>query len=195
MGRVGVDLYPEQFGVPLAEVQTFAKYLGGTATNVAVAAARYGHSAAVITKVGDDGFGPYVRAALNGFGVDDVFVGTDPDLRTPIVFCEIYPPDRFPLLFYREPKAPDMNLRAEDLDFDAIQAARILLDDRHRIVGRAQPNSDSRRPRRPRPLRDHHPRPGLPADVLEASRRGFQVAAPGAWSRSPLPSAISRSVP
>jgi 5-dehydro-2-deoxygluconokinase len=126
MGRVGVDLYPEQIGVPLAEVTTFRKFLGGTATNVAVAAARYGHRTAVITKVGDDGFGPYVRKALRGFGVDDRWVGTDPDLRTPIVFCEIHPPDHFPLLFYREPKAPDMNLRLEELDLPAIRGARIF---------------------------------------------------------------------
>ena len=116
MGRVSVDLYPEQIGVPLAEVKTFAKSLGGSATNVAVAAARLGHRSSVITKVGDDGFGPYVRAALEGFGVDARWVGTDPDLRTPIVFCEVHPPDNFPLLFYREPKAPDMNLAPEDLD-------------------------------------------------------------------------------
>jgi 5-dehydro-2-deoxygluconokinase len=126
MGRVGVDLYPEQSGVPLAEVTSFSKFLGGTATNVAVACARYGHSAAVITKVGDDGFGPYVRSALRGFGVDDRFVGTDPQLRTPVVFIEIHPPDHFPILFYREPKAPDMNLRLEELDLEAIGAARIF---------------------------------------------------------------------
>ena len=126
MGRVGVDLYPEQTGLSLAEVKSFAKSLGGSPTNVAVAAARYGHSAAVITKVGDDPFGGYVRTALNGFGVDDAYVGTDPDLRTPIVFCELHPPDRFPLLFYREPKAPDMNLRADELDVVAIRAARIF---------------------------------------------------------------------
>ena len=64
MGRVGVDLYPEQIGVTLAEVRTFAKSLGGSPTNVAVAAARLGRRAAVITKVGDDGFGVYVRRAL-----------------------------------------------------------------------------------------------------------------------------------
>ena len=126
MGRVGVDLYPEQTGLSLAEVKSFAKSLGGSPTNVAVAAARYGHSAAVITKVGDDPFGGYVRTSLKTFGVDDVYVGTDPELRTPIVFCELHPPDRFPLLFYREPKAPDMNLRAEELDRDAIRAARIF---------------------------------------------------------------------
>ncbi len=126
MGRIGVDLYPEQVGVSLREVRTFAKFLGGSATNVAVAAARLGHPSAVITKVGDDGFGPYVRAALEGFGVDTRWVGTDPDLRTPIVFCEIHPPDDFPLLFYREPKAPDMNLTPEDLDLDAIAAAPLF---------------------------------------------------------------------
>jgi 5-dehydro-2-deoxygluconokinase len=126
MGRVGVDLYPEQIGVRLADVRTFAKSLGGTATNVAVAAARLGASAAVITKVGDDPFGPYVRQALEGFGVDTRWVSTHPTLRTPVVFCEIFPPDDFPLLFYREPKAPDMELSAADLDLDAIRAARIF---------------------------------------------------------------------
>ena len=126
MGRVGVDLYPLQSGVPLAEVTTFARSLGGTATNVAVGAARYGHRAAVITKVGDDQFGAYVRTALRGFGVDDRFVGTDPALRTPIVFTELHPPDSFPILFYREPKAPDMNLTLEELDHGAVRTARIF---------------------------------------------------------------------
>src|ERR671939_2173604 len=126
IGRVGVDLYPEQIGVPLAEVRTFAKSLGGSATNVAVAAARLGNRSAVITKVGDDPFGPYVRRALRGFGVDDRWVGTHPTLRTPVVFCEIFPPDDFPLLFYREPTAPDMTLEAAELDLDAIRAARVF---------------------------------------------------------------------
>jgi len=74
----------------------------------------------VITKVGDDPFGPYVREALEGFGVDSARVGTDPDLRTPVVFCEIFPPDHFPLLFYREPKAPDLNLWPGDFDLDEV---------------------------------------------------------------------------
>jgi 5-dehydro-2-deoxygluconokinase len=126
MGRVSVDLYPEQIGVPLAEVKTFAKSLGGSATNVAVAAARLGHRSAVITKVGNDGFGPYVRAALEGFGVDARYVGTDPDLRTPLAFCEIHPPDDFPLLFYREPKAPDSNIEAEDLDLGEISSTSLF---------------------------------------------------------------------
>jgi 5-dehydro-2-deoxygluconokinase len=126
MGRVGVDLYPEQIGVPLKDVRTFAKSLGGSATNVSVAAARLGVRAAVITKVGDDPFGPYVREALEGFGVDPRWVGTHPTLRTPVVFCEIFPPDDFPLLFYREPTAPDMTLTVDELDLEAIRAARVF---------------------------------------------------------------------
>jgi 5-dehydro-2-deoxygluconokinase len=126
MGRVGVDLYPEQIGVRLPDVRTFAKSLGGTATNVAVAAARLGASAAVVTKVGDDPFGAYVRQALEGFGVQTDHVSTHATLRTPVVFCEIFPPDDFPLLFYRAPKAPDMELDRDDLDLDAIRSARIF---------------------------------------------------------------------
>ena len=122
MGRISVDLYPEQIGVPLAEVKTFAKSLGGSATNVAVAAARLGHRSAVITRVGDDGFGAYIRAALERFGVNPRWVSIDPDLRTPLAFCEIFPPDNFPILFYRQPKAPDINISTEDLDLEAIEA-------------------------------------------------------------------------
>jgi 5-dehydro-2-deoxygluconokinase len=112
MGRVSVDLYPEQTGVPLAEVRTFRKLLGGSATNVAVAAARLGRATAVVTGVGDDPFGVYVRRALTEFGVDASYVETHPTLRTPLVFCELFPPDRFPLLFYREPTAPDLQLES-----------------------------------------------------------------------------------
>jgi 5-dehydro-2-deoxygluconokinase len=126
MGRVSVDLYPQQVGVPLTEVESFAKSLGGSPTNVAVAAARLGARAAVVTKVGDDPFGEYVRRALAGFGVDPRWVGTDPKLRTPLAFCEIHPPDYFPLLFYREPKAPDLNLGRPDLDLEAIGGARLF---------------------------------------------------------------------
>ena len=127
MGRVGVDLYPEQSGVSLAEVETFRKSLGGSPVNVAVAAARLGSGrVAAITKVGDDPFGPYVRAAMDGFRVDTRWVGTDPKLRTPVVFCELHPPDSFPLLFYREPKAPDMDIALEELDLEAIRAARLF---------------------------------------------------------------------
>ena len=126
VGRVSVDLYPEQTGVTLAEVRTFRKMLGGSPTNVAVAAARLGRRAAVVTKVGADGFGEYIRAALGEFGVDASFVGTDPVLRTPLAFCEIHPPDDFPLLFYRQPTAPDLQLVDADLAAAPVEDVPLL---------------------------------------------------------------------
>jgi 5-dehydro-2-deoxygluconokinase len=124
IGRVSVDLYAEQLRVPLREVRSFRKSVGGTATNVAVAAARLGHRAAVFTKVGDDAFGDYVRWALSEtFGVDTRFVGTDDVLRTPLAFAELDPPDDPTIIFYREPKAPDLNLDVGDVDVDV--AARV----------------------------------------------------------------------
>jgi 5-dehydro-2-deoxygluconokinase len=126
MGRVGVDIYPQQTGVALPEVSTFAKYLGGSATNVAVAAARLGHRSAVITRTGDDPFGEFVHKALRGYEVDDRFVTAVPGLPTPVAFCEIFPPDNFPIYFYRYPKAPDLEIDAGELDYDAIRAARVF---------------------------------------------------------------------
>ena len=126
MGRIGVDVYPLQVGVSLREVETFGKYLGGSPSNVAVAAARYGRRSAVITRTGEDPFGQYLHDALRGFGVDDRFVTAVPGLPTPVTFCEIFPPDDFPLYFYRFPKAPDLEIRAEELDLDAIRSARVF---------------------------------------------------------------------
>jgi 5-dehydro-2-deoxygluconokinase len=126
MGRIGVDVYPLQVGVSLREVTSFGKYLGGSPTNVAVAAARYGRRSAVITRTGQDPFGEYLHDALRGFGVDDRFVTAVPGLPTPVTFCEIFPPDDFPLYFYRFPKAPDLEIRSEELDLDAIRSARVF---------------------------------------------------------------------
>jgi 5-dehydro-2-deoxygluconokinase len=126
MGRIGVDLYPLQVGVSLREVTSFGKYLGGTATNVAVAAARYGRRSAVITRTGQDPFGEYLHDALRRFGVDDRWVTPVAGLPTPVTFCEIFPPDHFPIYFYRYPKAPDLEIAAGELDLDAIRAARVF---------------------------------------------------------------------
>jgi 5-dehydro-2-deoxygluconokinase len=126
MGRIGVDLYPQQIGVSLREVRTFAKFLGGSPTNVAVAAARYGRRSAVISRTGADPFGEFIHDALRGFGVDDRFVSPVAGLPTPVTFCEIFPPDDFPLYFYRFPKAPDLEIAEAELDYDAIRAAHIF---------------------------------------------------------------------
>jgi len=126
MGRVGVDVYPEQVGVRLEDVTSFGKFLGGSPTNVAVAAARHGRRTAVITRTGADPFGRFVHQALRGFGVDDRFVTEVAGLPTPVTFCEIFPPDDFPLYFYRTPTAPDLQIEADELDLDAVAAADVF---------------------------------------------------------------------
>ena len=126
IGRCGVDVYPLQVGVGLEDVETFGKFLGGSAANVAVAASRLGNRAALISGVGDDPFGRYVRAELARLGVDNGFVATYGEFPTPVTFCEIFPPDDFPLYFYRQPKAPDLEIAADELDLDAVRAARVF---------------------------------------------------------------------
>ncbi|MGW4200535.1 5-dehydro-2-deoxygluconokinase [Streptomyces sp. NPDC004726] len=126
MGRIGVDLYPLRTGVPLAQVDTFGKFLGGSAANVAVGAARLGRRTAVITRTGQDPFGEYLHQALGEFGVDDRWVAPVPAYPTPVTFCEIFPPDDFPLYFYRQPKAPDLEIHEHELDPAAIRAARVF---------------------------------------------------------------------
>jgi 5-dehydro-2-deoxygluconokinase len=126
VGRAGVDLYPLQVGVGLDEVDTFGKFLGGTAANVAVAAARLGLRSALVSRTGADPFGRFVHRALRELGVDDAYVTPVADLPTPVTFCEIFPPDEFPLYFYRRPAAPDMQLTAAQLPPALVRAARVF---------------------------------------------------------------------
>ena len=127
MGRVGVDLYPEQVGVVLEDVTTFAQVPRRQPHQRRVAAARHGRSAAVITRTGDDPFGalhpPGAARLRRRRPVRDARCPTCP---TPVTFCEIFPPDDFPLYFYRYPTAPDLQIRADELDLDAIAAADIF---------------------------------------------------------------------
>jgi 5-dehydro-2-deoxygluconokinase len=126
IGRVSIDLYAEQLGVPLSDVQTFAKSIGGSPTNVAVAAARLGRRSAVVTAVGADDFGEYVRAKLTGFGVDASFVDSDPRYRTPLAFGVMDPPDDPQIIFYREPSAPDEHVGLTERHLEAARAADIF---------------------------------------------------------------------
>ena len=125
IGRTGVDVYPLDHGVGLEDVRTFEKFLGGSATNVAVAAARHGRRTAIITRTGRDPFGTFVARELRRLGVDDVFVEPVDGPPTPVTFCEIFPPDSFPLYFYRYPTAPDLLIDPETLPLDAIRDAKV----------------------------------------------------------------------
>jgi len=125
IGRSGVDIYPLQIGVGLENVESFGKFLGGSAANVAVAAARLGNRTALISGVGADPFGTFVRNELADLGVDNSYVTTHDEYPTPVTFCEIFPPDNFPLYFYRRPSAPDLQIRPDEIDVDAVRNARL----------------------------------------------------------------------
>ena len=174
MGRVGVDLYPLQENVGLEDVDTFSKSVGGSAGNVAIAAAKHGRRTALISRTGPDAFGRFVHQALRRMGVDDRFITEVPDLLTPVTFCEMYPPDHFPLLFYRLPIAPDLVIRPEELDLDAIANARIFWTT---VTGlSAEPSRSAHhaawqaRDRRPLTVLDLDYRPVFWKDPAEASR-------------------------
>lgn len=127
MGRISVDIYPNDIGVPLSEVTSFGKYLGGSPSNVAVAAAKYGRRTAVLTRTGDDPFGEYLHTELRRYGVDDSMVSPVAGLQTPATFCAIMPPEDFPLYFYgRFPTAPDWKITPEEVDTAAVRDATVF---------------------------------------------------------------------
>jgi 5-dehydro-2-deoxygluconokinase len=126
MGRVGIDLYPNQIETPLREVTTYTRFVGGFAGNVATGLARLGVRTAIVSRVGADGHGDFVRQWLAGEGVDVRFLAVDPYWQTPPTFCEVWPPDRFPITFYRKPTAPDWQLDPGDFDAEEVAATPLL---------------------------------------------------------------------
>jgi 5-dehydro-2-deoxygluconokinase len=126
VGRVGVDLYPNQLRTPLREIRTYTRFVGGFAGNVSTGLARLGVRTAIVSRVGDDGHGEFVRSFLAGEGVDVRFLGVDPDWLTPPTFCEIWPPDDFPIIFYRRPTVPDWQISLDDLDVAEVSRAPVL---------------------------------------------------------------------
>jgi 5-dehydro-2-deoxygluconokinase len=126
MGRVGIDLYPNELETPLRAVRTFTRYVGGFAGNVATGLARLGIGTAIVSRVGDEGHGEFVREFLEREGIDTRFLAVDPYWLTPPTFCEVWPPNRFPLTFYRRPTAPDWQLSPDDFDAEEVAAAPLL---------------------------------------------------------------------
>ena len=127
LGRVGIDLYPNQLRTPLREVRTYTRFVGGFAGNVATGLARLGLTPAIVSRVGPDPHAEFVRDFLLGEGVDVRFLAVDERLMTPPTFCEVWPPDRFPITFYRYPTAPDWQLAPEDFDSAEVAASPFLL--------------------------------------------------------------------
>jgi len=126
VGRISIDLYCGELGAGWHEAQTFTRAVGGSPTNVAIAAARLGRRAALYTKVGEDPFGEMAVKELRQFGVETRFVGVEPGLLTPLAFAVLDPPEDPPLLFRREPPVPDMQLRPGEIETEVARGAQIL---------------------------------------------------------------------
>jgi 5-dehydro-2-deoxygluconokinase len=114
VGRLLADIYPNQLRTPLAEIESFTRFVGGFAGNVATGLARLGVPTILLSRVGDDGHGEFCRAFLAREGVDVSWIGTDPTYRTALAFCEAWPPDHFPITYYRTPSCPDWEITFED---------------------------------------------------------------------------------
>ena len=126
IGRAAVDLYGEQIGGRLEDMRSFAKYVGGSPTNTAVGASRLGLRAGLISRVGDEHNGRFVRQTLQREGVDVACLRTDPTRLTALVFLGIRDADTFPLVFYRD-RCADMALTVDDIDPDYIARAQAVV--------------------------------------------------------------------
>ena len=126
MGRVAVDFYAQQIFSPLEEVQSFSMYLGGCPANISVGASRLGLNVALLSRVGTDDMGRFLRRTLEREGVETRFLVDDPEHLTALVVLGINPPDRFPLIFYRE-NCADMQIAAADLRPEAFEQTKAFL--------------------------------------------------------------------
>ena len=126
IGRSSVDLYGAQVGGRLEDMGSFDKYIGGSPTNIACGTARLGLKSAVITKVGDEHMGRFIREQLQREGVNTDGVKTDPERLTALVLLGIRDKEQFPLIFYRE-NCADMGLTVDDIDPDFIRSARAIV--------------------------------------------------------------------
>ena len=179
IGRSGVDIYPLQTGVHLEDVESFGKFLGGSPTNVAVAAARLGHTSGVITGVGDDPFGRFVQREMRRLGVSDANVVTVPDFHTPVTFCEIFPPRQLPPLLLSRAQRPDLEVLPQQVDWAAVENAKIFW---FTVTGLSRERSLqvhttalSRRNKRPYTIVDLDYRENLWAYPQQASERVWNV--------------------
>ncbi|MGO7420959.1 5-dehydro-2-deoxygluconokinase, partial [Rhizobium ruizarguesonis] len=126
IGRAGVDLYGAQVGGRLEDMGSFEKYIGGSPTNIACGTARLGLKSALISRVGDEHMGRFIREELARHGVDGRGVVTDPERLTALVILGIRDEERFPLIFYRE-NCADMALCEQDIDEAFVSSARSVL--------------------------------------------------------------------
>ena len=127
IGRVGVDFTPASPRTSLAAADTFIRAVGGFAGNIGTGLARLGIRTALISAVGDDGHGDHVRTFLAGEGIDAHSIVTRPGSRTQVAFFEVWPPEHFPVTFYRPAPAPETRLTSADLPSDLLEHAPLVI--------------------------------------------------------------------
>lgn len=125
MGRSSIDLYANDVGAPFVDIKSFAAYVGGSPTNIAVGARRLGLNAAVLTAVGEDPVGDFILKFLDDEGVVTKFISRKAGTRTSAVVLGIEPPDKFPLVYYRD-NCADIALSIDDVLATPIQSCRIF---------------------------------------------------------------------
>jgi 5-dehydro-2-deoxygluconokinase len=125
MGRSSIDLYANDVGAPFPEITSFAAYVGGSPTNVCVGASRLGLQTALLTGVGDDPVAEFVLRFLRENGVDTTYIARKPGHRTSAVLLGVEPPDKFPLVFYRD-NCADIELTIDDVLAAPITEARVF---------------------------------------------------------------------
>jgi len=126
VGRVSIDLYGVEAGASFGNEQTFSKSVGGSPSNVAVAAAKLGNHAVLLTKVGSDALGQYIVNKLNTWNVDTKFVSSEPNGLTPVVLAALDPPEDPKLIFHRQPNAPDTTIVANSVPASLIDDCAVF---------------------------------------------------------------------
>lgn len=127
IGRVGVDLTPATPRTTLAAADAFVRAVGGFSGNIGTGLARLGVRTAVISAVGDDGHGDHVRAFLAGEGVDVGPIVTRPGSWTQVAFFEAWPPEHFPVTFYRSSPAPEAQLTTAEIPSDLVELTPLVI--------------------------------------------------------------------
>ncbi|MCA9895075.1 MAG: 5-dehydro-2-deoxygluconokinase, partial [Anaerolineae bacterium] len=125
MGRSSIDLYSNDVGTPFSEINSFAAYVGGSPTNISVGARRLGLKSALLTAIGKDPVGQFIVDFLNKEGVETKFIPTKPEYRTSAVVLGIEPPDKFPLVYYRD-NCADINLTIDDVLASPINDCKVF---------------------------------------------------------------------
>lgn len=202
LGRISVDLYAQEAGASFLEPQTFVKSIGGSPSNVAVAAARLGLRSAVVTAVGADPLGEYTLARLAALGVDTRHVAVRAGGRTPVVLVALEDPAEPTITFLREPDAPDTTIEVDAVDADTVASARVLWTSGATLAvgptARTAMRWLEQRGRRPHTVLDLDLRPSLwsdPAQAAAAATRAIELSSVVVGNRTECAMALGAAEP